>query len=57
MHPGQPLAGLAQKKEEIRARIRVHRAGSATVARRLMTPLHWIDLGVRLRRLFRREAA
>lgn len=56
MHPGRQLSGLAQRREELRARIRDRRAACAAAAGRAVLPLRWIDLGLRVRRLVRTEA-
>lgn len=56
MCPDRKLAELAQRREQLRVRIRVHRSAIAAAGTRVLTPLRWIDLGLRVHRLTRQEA-
>ena len=53
MHPGRQLAALAERKENLRAQIRLRRQACTSALAALLGPVFWIDWGVRLLRFIR----
>lgn len=56
MFPNRALIALAAQRERLCERIRGRRRELTAAAARGVVPLHWLDLGLRVRRLVRHLA-
>ena len=56
MLAGRQLAEADRRREKLRAQIRRHRAATVRAVTHVAAPLRWIELGLGLLRLSRRQA-